>query len=71
MTLLTGLYEGVFNTSLTGLKNVGKIIWGGGGGGLRLDETPNRRDPSTVYIKNICVHIIFQHIRIISSASHL
>lgn len=34
MTLLTGLYEGVFNTSLTGLKNVGKIIWGGGGGGL-------------------------------------
>lgn len=36
MTLLTGLYEGVFNTSLTGLKNVGKIIWGGGGGGLRL-----------------------------------
>lgn len=33
MTLLTGLYEGVFNTSLTGLKNVGKIIWGGG---LRL-----------------------------------
>lgn len=35
MTLLTGLYEGVFNTSLTGLKNVGKIIWGEGGG-LRL-----------------------------------
>lgn len=34
MTLLTGLYEGVFNTSLTGLKNVGKIILGGGG--LRL-----------------------------------